>query len=168
MRGFKAGVLLTASLLVLSVACGGEASEETSGGDEVTSDSPEELAADIADNYIRCMEELEAILADRPDPEELKPVLQELTDSYIDIFVEIGYKVDAHDSATVDEIGRLVMHRLYGRDIEWMSQASSYYHPLDSEISQMIGELNIITQYAFFELLEDQRASEAERLGVAD
>ncbi len=173
MKQFAAATVLLTVLFVFSGGCGGGSSESggsENGGDsaEVTADSPEILAGEIADNYLQCMDKLQEMLADRPDPETLKPMLEDLIREYKDIFLGIGYRVDMNDSLTVNEIGRLVMNRLYGRDIQWMTDASMYYHSLDPQISSMIGELNIISQYAFFELLEDQRPAEAESLGIAD
>ena len=169
-RYLRHAVPVLAAFMIAS--CGGGASEGDAQGsvgrDQGAADDPDQLADQIAENYIACMDELEAILADRPDPETLKLELEELTDKYIDVFVELGQQVAAYDSATVDEIGREVMSSLYGRDIQWMTDASSYYQSMAPEISSMIGELNIISQYAFFDLLRDQRPSEAERLGIQD
>jgi hypothetical protein len=174
MERLRTRMFLLCPIVFLMISCGGQGEGNVSDGTEAdvvetdqTTD-PDQLAGEIADNYLACMDELEALVADRPEPEALKPLLSELTDRYIDIFVGIGYRVDSHDSTTVDGIGRSVMSRIYGIDIDWMGEASSYYHPLDPEVSAMIGELNIITQYAFFELLQKQRPSEAERLGLVD
>lgn len=156
---------------VMASCGGGDAEAESQDPevrDQVTVDDPDQLAEEIAENYTACMGELEEILADRPDPETLKPMLEDLTDRYIGIFVELGHQVATYDSTTVDEIGRGVMSSLYGIDIQWMTDASSHYHSIDPEVSSMISELNIITQYAFFDLLRDQRPSEAERLGLTD
>ncbi|MBN2586126.1 MAG: hypothetical protein JXA64_00135 [Candidatus Fermentibacteraceae bacterium] len=174
MNGLKMRVFLLCPIMFLMISCGGQEEGNVSDGTDAEaleadrSTDPDQLAGEIADNYLACMDELETLLADRPEPEALKPLLSELTERYIDIFVGIGYRVDTHDSTAVDGIGRSVMSRIYGIDIDWMGEASSYYHPLDTEVSAMIGELNIITQYAFFELLERQRPSEAERLGLVD
>lgn len=165
--------VLPAMLTVLLIAsCGGGASDgdtqAQAGSDQAAVEGPDQLADEIAENYLECMDELEGMLAERPDPETLKPMLADLTDRYIEVFVDLGHQVATYDSSTVDEIGRGVMSHLYGREIEWMTEASSYYHAMDTEVSGMIGELNIITQYAFFDLLRDQRPSEAERLGLTD
>lgn len=157
---------------MILVACGGgdqESTEEVevaeSTEQEVSTD-PEDLAEEVYVNYMECMDQMRSILAGLPEPEVVKPQLEELKDEYIDVFVEIGYRVDAQDSMTVDEIGRDFWNRLRELDSEWMGEASSHYSSVDYPTAELIGEINIITQYAFFDLLRRQNPEEAERLGL--
>ncbi|MFO8184569.1 MAG: hypothetical protein R6U39_10410 [Candidatus Aegiribacteria sp.] len=162
-------VILTAALLMVFTACGGSGTEEGGAANSGSGTTdPDQLAEEIVSRYMECMDELKSMVEDRPEPDVLKPQLENLVDRYSGVFLEIGYRVDENDSSTVDDIGRAVMNELYRYDIQWLSEASSHYHSMDTELSALLSEVNIITQYAFFELLEDQRPEEAERLGVAD
>ena len=176
MRKLRRFMIPAAVLLLLMPGCGGGDGDEAgaSGGEEVTESGgdgttdPDQLAEEIAANYMECMDELKAMVESRPEPQVLKPQVQDLIDEYSQVFLEIGYRVDQNDQETVDGIGRSVMSELYGYDIQWLSEASTHYHSLDTELSALLSEVNIITQYAFFELLEEQEPEEAERLGIAD
>ena len=167
--------LLSIAILMVAmtlVACGdgdqeaAEEIEEIESAEQEVSNDPDDLANEIYDNYMECMGEMQTILEGFPEPEVVKPQLEELRDEYIDVFVEIGYRVDAHDSTTIDEIGRDFWNRLLGLDSEWMGEASSHYSSVDYPTAELIGEINIITQYVFFDLLREQTPEEAERLGI--
>lgn len=164
---YSAYLFLAAALLLASCGGGGEEAGGNGGTDGVSGTTdPDELAQEIAHRYLECMEELQAMVADRPEPERLREEMAELKEEYIEIFVEIGHRVATHDPETVDEIGRAVMSELYGHDIQWLTEASNHYITLDNEVANMLAEFNIITQYSFFELLREQSPEEAERLDL--
>lgn len=164
---YFASLFLAAALLMASCGGGGEEAGSNGAADQSSGTTdPDELAQEIAGRYLDCMEELEAMVADKPDPEPLREEMAELKEEYIEIFVEIGHRVATHDSETVDEIGRAVMSELYGQDIQWLTEASNHYMSLDSEVANILAEFNIITQYSFFELLREQSPEEAERLNL--
>ncbi|MBD3276659.1 MAG: hypothetical protein GF388_00010 [Candidatus Aegiribacteria sp.] len=164
---YFASLVLAASLLLVACGGGGEEAVGNGGTDGASGTTdPDELAQEIAERYLECMEELEAMVADRPEPERLRREMAELKEEYIRVFVEIGHRVATHDSDTVDEIGRAVMSELYGHDIQWLTDASNHYMSLDNEVANMLAEFNIITQYSFFELLREQNPEEAERLDL--
>ncbi len=163
---------LSVCLLSLAACGGGEAEPGADGSDGASgaasggSTDPEALTDEIVENYTACMDELQELTADLPEPDALRPELEQLRDRYIDVFVEIGHRVATHEQETIDQIGRSVMSELYGYDIDWLTEVSGHYISVDADVANMIADLNIITQYAFFDLLRDQSPEEADRLGV--
>ncbi len=130
---------------------------------------PEELGGEIALNYVEMMEELSSILSAQPDADDLKPQLADLKDKYIEIFVELGkYRSEMieQDQSIVDSALWSGIQELDSGVWNIISQAGSEYWNIDMEVSNEIASFNVITQYAFYELLKQQMPEEAERLGI--
>mgnify|MGYP001825685059 CR=1 FL=1 len=132
------------------------------------SDDPAALGGEIGALYLQGYEDVIALLADRPDPEAATVALADLKESYIQQMVAFGYRREALDDAGRVAVDAAIMSALRGLDEETFaaySQASSDYSG-DPGVAALIGDFNIIGQYANFDLLREQDPEEAARLGV--
>jgi hypothetical protein len=179
MKTFAIGVLI---LSISLSACGGgdapAADQETAALTEeavqdemplVEYDDPEVLAGVLLDNYYSAYGDLAALVAGNPPAAELKPLVAELKNRYIGIFVELGSYYEAMDAtarSTVDARVGVGFGNLNMDYFNAVSQAITYYRAEDSELADMMVDFNIITQYAFYDLLRRQDPEEAVRLGI--
>jgi hypothetical protein len=93
--------------------------------------------------------------------------LEALKDQYIQIFVELGRRVEALDHTQRGPVNSAVMGAMRELpDFEWFNSAMDHYRPQDREFANFIASFNVLTQYAFFDLLRQQEPGEAQRLGV--
>jgi len=179
MKGFAIGVIAVS--IVLS-ACGGDApaaDQETAALAEeavvqeemplVEYNDPEVLAVVLLDNYYSAYGDLAALVAGNPPAAELKPLVAELKNRYIGIFVELGSYYEAMDAtarSTVDARVGVGFGNLNMDYFNAVSQAITSYRAEDGELADMMVDFNIITQYAFYDLLRRQDPEEAARLGI--
>ncbi len=131
---------------------------------------PEQLGEAISQNYISVIKQVRDLTAELPDPDVLGPQLEELKEEYIQIFVELGHEVEKLDdtqrgrvdSALFASFG--ILEQEIGMD--WMRDANQHYMEIDHEFASFFMSFNVITQYAFFDLLRQQEPEEAQRLGI--
>ncbi|MDD3738661.1 MAG: hypothetical protein PHP31_05145 [Lentimicrobiaceae bacterium] len=167
-------VIIMCAALVLS-GCGNnskKASSTVKSEKELLSASNESLAKMIVTIYDEAMTEMVEILEKYPQANnEMKVEFENLYESTIQKLLPIGKVIDQKDDATKDEIGSLAFVEVVR--LEMPQKAIDLYNPrmseireFDSELNSKMVAMNIITQYAFFDLLKKQNPEEAERLGI--
>ena len=181
-RGLLAAIATLAffGLLALAVACGGDndGGSGKPGGPGTTTEAtkaaptpagPEALAKSIYDDFVAMNKELAAMLSGEPTAAQLTPKVTELKNRYIERFVAAGRvraKMNAGDAAKVESEVRRMLFTAPTIDISALSAAVNRFNRNDAELARQITSLNILTQYAFFELLKKQEPAEAARLGI--
>jgi len=174
-------VYLMLVLLIVSLWAGGAAltgcgSSESSGSADGSSGtagaetaSPEEVGMQIVDIYSTAMGEIVDLMEERPDPATLGPQVEQLKDDTIQQLVDRGKEVEAMsaaDRAVVENTVLSGVQELQTGLYEAYQEGQAYYAGEDLELGNLIASFNIITQYAFFDLLREQEPEEAERLGL--
>ncbi|MBM4285873.1 MAG: hypothetical protein FJ128_11600 [Deltaproteobacteria bacterium] len=131
--------------------------------------SPEDLGKAIFDGYVEALVKVNELMKDKPDPKDLTPKVEALKEETIQKMVELGKKVAALDDAgrkKVDSKLVLAMGTVPGDVFKAFSEGQMHYQKADANLGRLIKDFNIITQYAFFDLLKKQTPKEAERLGI--
>ena len=131
--------------------------------------SPDELGKAIADNYLEAIKKLNELMKDKPDATDLTPKVEALKEETIKKMVEIGKKVavlDAASQAKVNSKVSMAFNTLPGDVFKAFSEGQQFYLQKDAKLGNTIKDFNIITQYAFYDLLKKQAPKEAERLGI--
>ena len=132
--------------------------------------SPVELGNAIFARASEAIQKLTTLLDGHPPAAQVKPKVAELKEATIQDLVRLGRQYEAMGAAdrdTVDSIVRAAFNRAASAD--WYrayAQTTTYYAGEDQELNKQIQSFNIITQYAFYELLKKQDAAEAQRLGI--
>jgi hypothetical protein len=176
------GALLLCALLavgVITVGCGGESSHSgstttTRSTVAVTStvieDALADLATNIADTWTEAMQELVALLEDKPEVEVIQPQVESLKEEYIQRFVAYGWEREGLSDEEKDEVDSLTQQALFATGSEpWFESYTTlydYYAAGDLDFAILMASFDIMTQYAFFDLLKTQSPSEAARLGI--
>ena len=141
-------VLLLAFLLLatglLLAGCAGTTTTATP--EEVTAEG---LAAAVVDTWVEAMQELVALLEDKPEAAAVLPQVEELKEEYVLRFVALG-----HQRETLSDSGNSQASAL-----EW-----SAFTDLADET--WYAGYNNLTQYSEFDLLKEQLPEEAVRLGI--
>lgn len=180
-------LLLGVFLLVGLAACGGADGSEASSDDadaarpavDVTAaETPEAVGEAIGTIYVTALRETAEALDDRPDPAVATQRLQQNKARYVEQLVALGRKVEAMSPAersTVESAVQQVQSGLrYDADLKpiWADYQAVQQHYLDTggandaTFWKLLQSFNVITQYAFFDLLRQQAPDEAERLGL--
>lgn len=131
--------------------------------------NPQEISAAIVTIYHDAITEVAGAVKDYPEAAGLQPVLAGLKNGYIWQLVELGKQREAlsdEDKANVDLETRLHISRVPAEAYQTYSDAISHYFEIDQDVWKLLRSFNIITQYAFFELLKEQEPEEAQRLGI--
>lgn len=168
--------LIALSLCAVTLAACGEADTETAATTSAfaQAETPEEVGEAVKSLYLHAIEQTVALLEDRPTAEAVAPQLQSLQTQTIEQLVALGRKreqMDASDRVIVDRPMKLIsMDADFMQAFQAFAQSEKDYHVQKDapgyDVYQMIRGMNIITQYAFFELLREQKPEEAQRLGV--
>jgi hypothetical protein len=170
-----ASLLIIGLLSTVFAACGGDddgalAGDPLNGSSEVDeSISPAELGELISQAYIELIDEVKPIVESRPEPAQLQPRLEGIKARYIDIFVAYGRQREAmtvSDRALADSAALAYLSANGPADVEWANEATADYSETYSELGATLGEISILSQYAFFDLLRQQTPEEAARLGL--
>lgn len=176
MRTYGWIILATAFLGV--GACGGSdtvdatGSEggETPAAEEAKEMTPSELGEKAGEMYIQALGELVDLMQDRPAAEELRPEVEALKERTVTKLVELGKKREALDSAgqaSFDSSLRMGIRNVPSEVFTAYAEGQRHYIDAGAnDLAKMIGDFNVITQYANFELLKKQAPKEAERLGI--
>ncbi len=130
---------------------------------------PTELGNEIGLKYIEMYEELNFLVSNRPDVDTLKPLLLDLKNKYIENFINLGKyneEMSDADKSAASAIAWGEMLKIDSAVRDSVEKARMEYWNKDMELGNLIGEFNIITQYAFYDLLREQLPEEAERLGI--
>jgi hypothetical protein len=177
-----AGVLLAASLVL--AGCGGGSSgtdttapamaeQPTVTTEQVASTESmdsSELADAVFTTWAEAMQNLDTLLADRPDPASVQTQVEQLKEEYIQKLVALGRQVaalDLGDKVTMQ--AELLSAIMDGGEEDWYASYSEIYADYagsDIEFSNLVADFNILTQYADFDLLKQQAPEEAARLGI--
>lgn len=136
---------------------------------------PTKTAEHVYQIYVDTMDQTNAALAGAPEPTDaLGAQLDAIKEAGVTELVALGHEIaamNAADRATVEgKVSSLVssIHRKpETKDVYADYQAVwKAYVRGDQEFFERIKSLNILTQYAFFDLLRKQSPEEADRLGV--
>ena len=176
-------VVLAALALVLASACGDDAGGTPAGPPASTpagtatatataaAATPGDLAGEMYAITARMRTEVDALLRANVDTpaDVLGPLVAELKERYITEFVAIGWKREAFDTAGRAAFDSAFLRLLAANprpDLEPYNVLTRRLHEERSPVAQEISSLNILTQYAFFDLLRRQEPGEADRLGL--
>lgn len=150
-------------------SCTGKSSGESGGNSAQNIADPKMLGEEIGKKYNEMMDKLIMILEYGDDLEKLKQDVADLKEEYIEIYVEYGRmreKLSESDRPKVDSALMSYFGTLDNERFKKYSVLQQDYFAKDSDLGGEISSFNILTQYAFFELLKKQEPKEAERLGI--
>lgn len=164
----------------LTAACGadqeaGAASEgaadqgEEAAAQEPGGMTPAELGDAIGGLYVEAMEDVVAAMEGQPEPDELRPEVGRLKETYVARMVELGRAreaLDEADRATVDSHVGMAVRGVPSETFSAYAEGQRHYMDVDRELADEIAAFNVLTQYANFDLLKKQEPAEAERLGI--
>lgn len=149
------------------------------GVDVAAANTPEEIGQAVADVYVQAFADLGEALADHPEEAVALERTREIHERHVRDLVTLGRKIEmlpAGDRATVESAVNQIQSKLqYDADIKLAYDAyralHSHYREAgvmssNREFNRLFASFNILTQYAFFDLLKGQNPEEAERLGL--
>ncbi len=164
-------VILSRRVLLTSIA----ANAVIFGATGARAADPTETADQVYQIYVDTMMQTNAALAGSPEPtEKLGAQLDAIKEASVTKLVALGHEIAAMsdgDRATVEGKVSSLVSSIH-RNAETKDVYSDYqavwkaYVGGDQEFFKKIKSLNILTQYAFFDLLRKQEPGEADRLGV--
>jgi len=178
---------LAAGLIVLA-GCGGDETPKagkgtttgTKGDGKAATPAAKQAWADrVFDIYVSAFKETNAALEKEPPAAEALPKLQAIRDKAIEALVPLGREREAMDAAAKAQADSQLRMKTMMSGFEtsdtWKAFAKlndGTYNvtkmKTDEEkaFQKLLFGMNIITQYACFELLKKQEPKEAERLGI--
>ncbi len=170
-----AGVV--AGLAVAMGACGGGGEPPTRPGDGGTpatatpaSLTPQELGLEVTQHYFEALDKLGTILDKDLPADTLRLEVHDLKAEYIETFVSYGYQREAMTTSDRDAFDVEVRQTILLATPSALDKLSAAVTSLNeagkSDLANEISSINIITQYAFFDLLKKQEPEEAQRLGI--
>ncbi len=157
--------------ILLAAGCGGEAAD---GADE-TSDQAEEITDPeiygnrVADIYEDMYANLNDLVNQGLSAEELWPEITTMKEDYIRQFVELGAVKEGMTEEQKQAANRTIRSRFYNFDTDLLNSVNDaiiFYREQDNSLANEISQMNILTQYADYELLREQEPEEAARLGI--
>ena len=157
--------------ILLAAGCGGEAADgtdEISNQVEVITD-PEALGNRVADIYEEMYADLNDLVSQGLSAEEVWPELTAMKEDYISQFVELGAIREGMTEEQKQAANRALTSRFYDLDqdvFNSVNDAIILYRDQDNSLANEISQMNILTQYADYELLRHQEPEEAVRLGI--
>lgn len=157
--------------ILLVAGCGGAGENGTDDVSEQAEDfsDPEALGNRVGEIYGEMYVNLHEIATQGLSAEELAPLVAEMKEDYIAQFVELGAireEMTEEQKSTVDSA---IMRYFYDMDMEIARSVTdmiNFYRPEDAELANNMSQMNILTQYADYELLRSQSPDEATRLGI--
>jgi len=151
----------------------------TSDIDVATAKTPAQVGQAVADLYISAFKAVNDALADHPPADEAVPLLREVHDQHVTDLVTLGRRVErmsASDKAIVQSaVSRAQSKLQYDEKIKPIyagyTKLNQHYISTgalqeNDEFRSIFTSFNILTQYAFFDLLKKQKPAEAKRLGI--
>lgn len=179
-------VTATVTLIFALAACGGSADNPPQGSEGTqnptptaspASASPEDLADEVAQNYFDALDsagtlsdQLVVSLDEGSPLDDLRQEVQRLKDEYIAIFVSYGYERESmseSERATFDSTVNSAIVLSTPPALDRLSAAvASLNEAGERDLANELSSFNILTQYAFFDLLKRQEPDEAQRLGI--
>ncbi len=164
-------VILTRRVFLTSIA----ASAVVFGARGALAADPKETGKQVYQIYVDSMVQTNAALAGSPEPSaELGARLDAIKEASVTKLVALGHDIAAMSEADRAEVERTVRMSVSGidRNPDTKNVYADYqavwkaYVSGDQDFFGKIKSLNILTQYAFFDLLRKQAPDEADRLGV--
>lgn len=152
-----------ALIMVLALLCG------LSSMTLAQAQSADDLGKSISISYLEALKKLNELTKARPEPADLAPKVAALKEETIKKMVELGNKVAKLDDASKKKVESKVVMAFSStpQDVfKAFSEAQQFYVAKDANLGNNIKDFNIITQYAFFDLLKKQAPKEAERLNI--
>lgn len=135
---------------------------------------PEEIADQVFQIYVDTLTQVNELLEGTPPAAEVTEQFDAIKEGSVTKLVALGHEIAAMnegDRATVEGAVSSSVSSIH-RKAETKPVYEGYqavwaaYVKTDMDFWQKIKSLNILTQYAFFDLLRKQEPEEAERLGV--
>jgi len=148
--------------LVVLAAC-------NSGGGGAPKREPADLGKEIAETYLKMIDEVGVAMAATPDPAALHPQVDALKTKYIDAFVVLGRQRQAlapTDREKCDNVAQTRMRQVSTDILDAMDELAASCKETDAELAQHFAELRRLTRYASFDQLKTQLPDEAARLGI--
>lgn len=172
-------ILCLLATAVVAGACGGGDDDSDGAAPSETVEATASQAADgdgaaLADQmvaeYTEMTEAYVTLLEEDLPPDELADEIAALKDEYIAIFVAIGHQREALDEEGVAAFNSRALSGIFGLEFDHHDMVNDTLAELnaagENDLASEINSLNILTQYAQFELLWDQEPDEAERLAL--
>jgi len=113
--------------------------------------------------------ELTKLVQGNPPAGEVTPKIEALKEKYIKIHVASGKQREAMSPQDRKASDAALQSGMFAmpRDLQkTLVDASKAYRATNNDLANLIGSLNILTQYAAYDLLKKQLPKEAERLGI--
>ncbi len=175
-------VLIAAVAVAVLAACGGSESESPTGSlasQSPTASSPsasssvaeaEDLAEEVSQHYFDALDRLGEILDQGLAMDDLREEVGELKDEYIALLLPYGYQREEMSDAERDKFASTMNLAIVLSTPPALDKLNATVASLkgagETSLANEILSFNIITQYAYFELLKEQEPQEAERLGI--
>lgn len=129
--------------------------------------SPDSFAEAISNIYADGIRMVVELSSEETPSEEMERLLKEKKEEMIKDLVKLGYIYKDFNSEykkKADDVVRtLIMRKGESFWDDYISAVQKYY-----SINSLINDFNLITRYAFFDLLWEDLPSEAERLGLPE
>lgn len=149
---------------------------ETSGGHaagglvvEKVPETPRALGEAIGKTYQEMLAEFATLVDGNPEPATVSEKVADLKGRTVQKMLAWGRLRDvlaAADRKVVDAATLSTLKRTDKAHWQAFTDATNHYRTLDNGLANTIASLNIVTQYAAFELLKEQSPDEARRLGI--
>lgn len=132
----------------------------------------------VFDIYVSAIKETAAALEKEPPAAEALPKLQAIRDKAIEALVPLGREREAMDAApkaqaesqlrmkVMMDLGNTDAYKAYAKLHDGPYNITKMKTDEEKACQKLLSGMNIITQYAHFELLKKQEPKEAERLGI--
>jgi len=121
--------------------------------------------------YHRALAEVDEILKKETDPKTIESGLEAIKDKAVTELVKLGHMRESLSEKEKEDLDAVIMQAMRLVDMDhWnaLNDATNSFQADHFEIAEILFEINIITQYADFELLRAQSPEEAKRLGVSE
>jgi len=173
----RSGLVVLAAVSIGLAGCGGSApsaSDATAGAEPAAPattealDTPEALGDAIGASYVGAYADVVTVLASRPAPDVAAAWLADLKELYVQRLVALGHLREALDDVGRAEVDTRIVLALGDLPAETLAayQVMAADYALHTGVADLIGDFNIIGQYANFDLLREQEPEEAARLGI--
>lgn len=168
--------------LVLVSACGGDSESDDSNATKApeggaatataapAKQTPAELGKSIFAVAQDSIQQVTKLTESHPAAASVKPKVAEIKEAAVQKLVVLGRQVEGlstSDRAQVDAAVSSAYNTAANSDwYKAYAKTTTLYTSEDPELDKQLRSFNIITQYAFFDLLKKQEPAEAQRLGI--
>ncbi|QDC08880.1 hypothetical protein FHY55_06330 [Oceanicola sp. D3] len=135
---------------------------------------PSEVGEKVGQIWLDALAETAQMVEGTPPAEDIKADFTAMKEAKITELVELGHEIAEMDASSKAQVEAKVSsaYNKASMDPDISAQYKTYfeaqkaYQKSDSEFFNELKAINILTQYAFFDLLKQQAPEEAERLGL--